>query len=144
MNRTLIALSIVLPALCLPTMAMADDMKMAPTAAAGSTLPAICTKDAMDMPATPMPMGGMDKAHQALMAGMPKMDDDMNKGMMAKDVDVAFICGMLPHHQGAIDMAKADMQYGKDPFARTLAKAIIAAQEKEIAEMQAWLKKHGE
>jgi uncharacterized protein (DUF305 family) len=114
----------------------------APAFAEDGTLPAICSKDAMDMGA-PASTGGMasDEAHAALMAGMGAMDADMDKGMQAKDIDVAFVCGMIPHHQGAIDMAKAELQYGDDPWAKQLAQGIIAAQEKEIAEMKDWLGK---
>jgi uncharacterized protein (DUF305 family) len=86
------------------------------------------------------PAGTMDQAHQAMMAGMQSMQENMTKGMMASDIDVAFICGMIPHHQGAIDMAEAELKYGKDPFARKMAQAIIAAQEKETAQMLDWLK----
>jgi uncharacterized protein (DUF305 family) len=49
---------------------------------------------------------------------------------------------MIPHHQGAIDMAKVELQYGKDPQLRKLAQDVIAAQQKEIAFMQSWQAKH--
>jgi uncharacterized protein (DUF305 family) len=58
------------------------------------------------------------------------------------DADVDFVRGMIPHHQAAIDAAKIVLKYGKNPENQALAKAIIAAQEREIAEMQAWLKKY--
>jgi uncharacterized protein (DUF305 family) len=108
-------------------------------------LPAICKSPGMAMPMAQnaMPMAPMDKAHQDLMQGMDTMSAQMNEGMMASDLDVAFVCGMLPHHQGAIDMARAELAHGKDPFARQLAQSIIDAQEKEIAAMLDWLAKQG-
>jgi len=87
---------------------------------------------------TGMTMGG-DAAHLDLMDGMSAMNRDMMAGGTAEDIDVAFVCSMIPHHRGAIDMAKAELAHGDDPWARALAEAIIAAQEKEIAEMLAWL-----
>jgi uncharacterized protein (DUF305 family) len=59
------------------------------------------------------------------------------------NADADFAKGMIPHHQGAIDMAKVVLAHGKDPELRKLATDIIAAQDKEIAFMQAWLKKNG-
>ena len=113
---------------------------------AGRTLPEICKAGAMSGMGTTKTdsmgsMGGMDAAHQDLMKGMDAMNTNMMAGMTAKNIDVAFVCGMIPHHQGAIDMAKAELAHGKDPFARKLATSIIAAQEKEIAEMLDWLSK---
>jgi len=50
---------------------------------------------------------------------------------------------MLPHHQGAVDMARAVLLYSQDPEIRNLALGIVAEQQNEIQVMQAWLKRHG-
>jgi uncharacterized protein (DUF305 family) len=70
----------------------------------------------------------------------------MHRGMTAAltgDPDLDFIQGMIPHHQGAIDMAEVVLKYGKDPATRKLAEEIIKAQTSEIAFMKEWLAKHG-
>jgi uncharacterized protein (DUF305 family) len=109
---------------------------------AAEPLPAACgTAQMMDMGGMPMAMGPDDDAHKAMMAGMGDMNSQMAQGMQAEDIDVAFICGMIPHHQGAIEMAKAELKYGDDPWARELAQKVIDAQEGEIAQMKEWLAK---
>jgi uncharacterized protein (DUF305 family) len=67
----------------------------------------------------------------------------MHEGMMNENADVAFACGMIAHHQGAIDMAKVLLEYGKNPEMRALAEEIIAAQVGEIQEMTKWLAQSG-
>lgn len=79
-------------------------------------------------------------ADRMMMNGMMSMHQSMAALRLSGDPDKDFMAMMIPHHQAAIDMAKAELQYGKDPRVLTLAKNIIAAQQNEIAEMQAWLK----
>ena len=73
---------------------------------------------------------------------MDKMHPAMAAGAMVKDPDVAFVCGMIPHHQGAIDMAKIELQYGGDPWVKEMAQKVIDAQTQEIADMIEWLHAH--
>ena len=56
--------------------------------------------------------------------------------------DRDFVLGMLPHHQGAIDMARVEMRYGHDPALRRLARSIIASQGREESFMRQWLARH--
>ena len=58
------------------------------------------------------------------------------------NADVDFVRTMIPHHQGAIDMAKIELAQGKDSVLRKMAEKMISDQEKEIEEMRAWLKKN--
>ena len=60
------------------------------------------------------------------------------------DADVDFARSMVPHHQGAVDMARIVLEYGKDPELKRLAQDVIASQQKEIAFMREWLKKKGQ
>jgi uncharacterized protein (DUF305 family) len=80
------------------------------------------------------------KANQAAMATMMK-----NMAVpLTGNADVDFAKGMIPHHQGAIDMAKVALQFAKDPALLKLATEIVGAQEGEIAFMTDWLKRNGQ
>jgi uncharacterized protein (DUF305 family) len=61
---------------------------------------------------------------------------------MTGNPDQDFVAMMIPHHQGAVSMAEVELRYGHDPFLRKLAKDIIAAQDKEIEQMNKWQQKH--
>ena len=83
------------------------------------------------------------EAMQAAYAkGMNTMHSDMMLGIAEPEADMAFARGMLPHHIGAVDMAKVQLQYGTDEEMRKLAQDIIDAQQPEIALMQNWITAH--
>ncbi len=74
---------------------------------------------------------------------MKDMNDRMSSMAMSGNQDVDFAMMMRMHHQGAIDMAQAELRGGKDPQMRKMANEIIAAQKKEIAQIDKFLAKHG-
>jgi uncharacterized protein (DUF305 family) len=81
--------------------------------------------------------GESTKAFETAMSGMMQ-------GMMTPRTgkpDLDFAQGMIPHHQGAIDMAKIVLQFGKDAEVRKLAEAVVKAQEGEIMFMKDWVAK---
>ncbi|QDA37015.1 DUF305 domain-containing protein (plasmid) [Paracoccus liaowanqingii] len=125
-----------------------------------------------EMPAGDMPMGGMPETSaghgnhtggMGAMMGMGGMDMEtmpehvqenmrrmmvtmpaMHDGMMNENADVAFACGMIAHHQGAIDMAQVLLEHGEDAEMIKLAGEIIAAQVGEMEQMTTWLSENAE
>ena len=71
-----------------------------------------------------------------MMQAMDRMDSGMMAAKPTDDPDRDFAAMMIPHHQGAIDMAKAELIYGHDPVLRRLAEGIIVEQQQEIELMQ--------
>jgi uncharacterized protein (DUF305 family) len=102
------------------------------------------TIQGMDMQTASDGTQGIDltEAQKGYLQSMMKMRDPMQIGIMAKNPDVGFICGMIPHHQGAIDMAEVELKTGNNPEARRLAERVIREQRREITEMKEWLKKY--
>ena len=93
-------------------------------------------------PSASMPMGGMQSGadgsadmKKSMMGGM----DSMQKMQMSGNTDKDFAMMMKIHHQGAVDMAEMELAHGKSPVMKAMAKKIIAAQKKEIAEFDRWL-----
>ncbi|MES2161145.1 MAG: DUF305 domain-containing protein [Pseudomonadota bacterium] len=83
------------------------------------------------------------KSFDALMDdAMAVMDAGMKQAPMNGVSEHDFVTMMIPHHQGAVDMAKALLLYTQDPELRNLALGIIAEQQNEIKVMQAWLQRH--
>ena len=96
-------------------------------------------------PSASMPMGGMQSGaggsadmKKSMMGGM----DSMQKMPMSGDADKDFAMMMKIHHQGAVDMAEMELAHGKSPVMKAMAKKIVAAQKKEIAEFDRWLATH--
>ena len=93
----------------------------------------------MDMP---MEAAASDTAStKAFIEANARMHSDMAV-KYSGDADIDFVKGMVPHHTGAVEMAKIVLQYGKDPEVKKLAEDVIKAQTSEIAWMNDWLAKH--
>jgi uncharacterized protein (DUF305 family) len=84
---------------------------------------------------------GVEQFMQAMKSSMNVMDRDMAVASMDGNADHDFATMMMPHHKGAIDMAKAELTFGKDPVMRRLAQEILVDQQSEIDAMLLWLNK---
>lgn len=92
-------------------------------------------------PASP----GAAQPNAAAIKAFEEANAKMHRDMavpLSGNPDVDFVRGMIPHHQGAIDMAEIVLKHGKDPQIRKLAREIIKAQKSEIAMMRRWLERN--
>lgn len=93
----------------------------------------------MAMPSDQMQKGdGSDEMKKSMMSGM----DRMQKMSMSGDTDKDFAMLMKMHHQQALEMAKPEIAHGKSPELKAMARKIVKDQTKEIAQLDAWIKKH--
>lgn len=130
--------SLILPLVCSAGFAVAQE---------AAPLPEACTAAAggMDHSIMSEPMKVPEGASEAAMGygqAMASMHGPMMTAMMIPDPDLAFACGMIPHHQGAIDMAKTVQARGKDEEIKAIAQKLIDAQTKEIKELTTWIEAH--
>lgn len=88
------------------------------------------------------PAASESAATKAFRAANDKMHKEMDIAFTG-DPDADFVRGMIPHHQGAVDMAKIVLQHGKDLEVRKLAEEVVRTQEAEIGFMRDWLARHG-
>lgn len=89
-------------------------------------------------------MGQMNETQKGLHEAMMRLNGPMMTGMMAKDADVAWICAMIPHHQGAIDIARAGLKVADNAESKKMAEETIRAQEEEIRKLVVWVEKNAQ
>ena len=119
--------------ICLPY----SRLILAAVAALSFTMPLAAIAQSASMTATSKSASTMD-----MRKSMDNMHEKMGAMKMSGNPDIDFAMMLVIHHQGAIDMAQAEVDAGKDPEMIKAAKKIIAAQKKEIAQFEDWLKKH--
>ena len=108
--------------------------------AQSTPMPNMGSKMESKMGSSAAPAGGHSSTD--MRKSMDGMQEKMGAMQMSDNVDHDFAMMMRVHHQGALDMAQVELDKGKDPVMRGMAKKIIASQKKEIAQFDLWLAKH--
>lgn len=142
--NTMIKTAIASPLLAASVLAAPEASAQMAMASSGMAFPEKCKSDMSsggDMAMQGHQMSGMEEHQKASMDGMKAMNMNMMQGMMKKDPDVAFACGMIAHHMGAISMAQVELKYGDNADNKARAQKIIDDQTKEIEELTAWVEK---
>ena len=128
-----------------PLLAAALALACAPLAALAqhnASMPSMnSTAEAQSAPASTQGASGDSTA--AFKAADERMMKSMQGSAYTGKADDDFVSHMIPHHQGAVDMAEVELKYGKDPQLKKMAEHIVASQRKEIQVMKAWQAKHG-
>ena len=107
-------------------------------AQAQGTTPAMPAMPAMPASSGAMSGHGSGAMGQSMMTGMKQMQGMKPSG----DTDKDFAMMMKMHHEQALGMAETELEHGKSSEMKAMARKIIAAQKKEIAEFERWMKKH--
>jgi len=84
------------------------------------------------------PLSGAEPESMGMSMEMMGMGMDHNMLRGANPFDLAFIDMMIPHHEGAVRMAQVELERGENPEMQALARSIMAAQKREIAQMREW------
>jgi hypothetical protein len=119
--------------------ALAQDKTLSASAHAGCP-DMDMTHGALTTPPPPLVISNSIPFADLMDQSMAIMDQGMAQAPVVGNPDHDFASMMIPHHQGAVDMAKVELLYGKDPALRRLAQEIIVTQGSEIAVMQMSLK----
>ncbi len=86
----------------------------------------------------PEAMTGMDHDQTSMPGMMDQAEMDQLQGLKGAQFDLAFVDMMTRHHQGAIQMANAELEDGSLPDVKQLAQQIITAQQREVRQLAAW------
>ena len=136
-----VALSVALGSLSTPVLAQSASAASTPM----SDMPGMHAHSAMTSSSAAAPGSTSTPNGEAAVKAFKAADHHMMQQMSAGytgNTDQDFVTHMLPHHEGAVQMAKIELKYGTDPELKRLAHDIIKAQDKEIQFMKTWQAKH--